>query len=87
MVNVNSFNFLPHCQVWKSVISKTEALSEKIRSQADIIYESTHSKLQTLIADRRAAKQLFQDEKTAFENELNKVSTINNVVGGTVHLK
>ena len=60
-------------QTWKSIIAKTEALSEKIRSQAELIHDSTHAKLQVLIADRRAAKQLFQDEKAAFESELNRV--------------
>jgi len=56
-----------------TLIEKTTALSTVIKNQAELMVSSTIDKLQVLIADKRAAKQMFQEEKSYFELELNKV--------------
>ncbi|XP_067942710.1 tyrosine-protein kinase Fer-like isoform X2 [Watersipora subatra] len=63
----------PLSEVWTKLISKTETLSALVRKQTEQVLSSTLEKLQVLIADKRAAKQMFVEEKAHFDSELNKV--------------
>lgn len=54
------------------LVEKTDALSASVKKQADLIYTSTVEKLQVLIADKRAARQMFAEEKSHFDAEISK---------------
>jgi len=74
LISILNFIISFYLQVWMQVIEKTEALSEVIKQQAEAVFNTTVDKLNTLILDRRAAKQMFQEEKTRYDQEFAKVS-------------
>lgn len=75
-VNVISQNLFYVLQAWNAIVKGTESLVGLLQFSVDGLTTKVMEKITSLIADKKAARKSYEEERNRLEKEFSRVSSL-----------